>query len=73
MTAMHGDGRHNDGDERHDNGNGQQGNRRHNDGNGWHDNCKTYCSCTPGQVDLQVFYFDLLEFFMEVPVLAFDT
>jgi hypothetical protein len=27
----------------------------------------------PGQVDLQVFYFDLLEIFMEVPVLAFDT
>jgi hypothetical protein len=20
-----------------------------NDGNGWHDNCKTYCSCTPGK------------------------
>jgi hypothetical protein len=27
----------------------------------------------PRQVDLQVFYFDLLEIFMEVPVLAFDT
>jgi hypothetical protein len=27
----------------------------------------------PGQVDLQVFYFNLLEIFMEVPVLAFDT
>ena len=27
----------------------------------------------PGQVDLQVFYFDLLEIFMEVPVLVFDT
>jgi hypothetical protein len=27
----------------------------------------------PRQVDLQVFYFDLLEIFMEVPVLAFGT
>ena len=49
MTAMRGNGRHYDGDARHDNGNGQQGNMRHDYGDRRHDNCKTYCSCTPGK------------------------
>ena len=63
MTAMRGNGRHDDGDARHDNGNGQQGNRRHDDGDGRQNNCKTYCSCTPGKWICKYFILTSLNFY----------
>ena len=62
MTATRGDGRHDDGDAWHDNGNGQQGNRWHDDGDGRHDNCKTYCSCTLGKWICKYFILTYLKF-----------
>ena len=53
MTTR-GDGRHNDRDGR--------GIRRHNDGDGWHDNCKSYCSCTPGEWICRYFILTHLKF-----------
>ena len=51
---MRGEGRHEDSDRRHDNGNEQQGNRRHNNGDGRHDQLQDLLLLHPRQVDLQV-------------------
>ena len=62
MMSTHGNGRHYDGDRRHDNGNRNQGNRRHDDSDGRHDNCKSYCSCTPGKWICKYFILTYLKF-----------
>ena len=44
--GQNGNGRHDDGDEQHNDGKGQQGNGQHNDGNGWYDDAARRWQCT---------------------------